>query len=123
VTAKRRSHGAFLGLLLLSGLACTETDEQLISNVGVTIVLVTDSGLLSQDVTTTKDRIQAADWDVVIGPLDQGVTQLDIDGALVDFLFGEPCFYFDTIEIPPFARGPCSGGVVIESSSTHSTSR
>ena len=102
-------HGATVGLLLLLAPACTEHDEQLVDDVGVTRLLVTDTDLFSQSVSSPSNRIQVAEWDF-------DAATLDIDGALVDLFFGEPCSVTDTVFVSPISEGPCASGVVIESS-------
>jgi hypothetical protein len=101
-------------LLLLSCPSCTEVDEQLVENVGVTQLLLVDTGLRSQSViffSPVDLRIQVAEWDIDVG----GAT-LDVEGSLVDLLFGEPCFFTDTHLSSPQTTDPCGSGVVIESS-------
>jgi hypothetical protein len=70
---------------------------------------VIDPGILAQTVAPATDRIQVVEWD-----LDQGV--LDIEGALVDLLVGEPCSFTDTVRLFPVTDDPCGSGIVIESS-------
>lgn len=102
-------HGATVGLLLLLAPACTEHDEQLVDDVGVTRLLVTDTDLFSQSVSSPSNRIQVAEWDF-------DAATVDIDGALVDLHLGEPCSVTDTVFVSPVSEGPCRSGVVIESS-------
>jgi hypothetical protein len=107
IRARRMKYGALIPLLLLGLASCTETDPQLVADVGVTFLFVIDPGLARQSVTTP--GIQAAEWDI-------DVAVIDIENAPVDLLFGEPCKVTDTALISPIAVGPCSSGVVIESS-------
>jgi hypothetical protein len=102
-------HGATVGLLFLLAPACTENDEQLVDNVGVTRLLVTDTNLFAQSVSSPFNRIQVSEWGL-------DAATVDIDGALVDLLFGEPCAITDTAFVSPISEGPCESGVVIESS-------
>jgi hypothetical protein len=102
-------HGATVGLLLLFVPACTEHDEQLVDDVGVTRLVVTDTDLFSQSVSSPDNRIQVAEWEF------DAVT-IDIDGALVDLSRGEPCSVTDTVYASPLTEGACRSGAVIESS-------
>jgi hypothetical protein len=104
---RRLQLGSIIVLLLLAP-ACTEDDEKVVEDVGVTRLLLTDPGLLDQSISPDPvDRIQAATWSL------DGAT-LDIEGALVDLLFGEPCLFKDTVFFSPTIEGACASGVVIE---------
>jgi hypothetical protein len=101
--------GAILGLLLLLAPACTENDEQLVDEVGVTRLVVIDPGLLGQSIISPFERIQVAEWE-------SDTATLEVGDSLLDPFFGEPCSFKDTVRIAPFAEGPCASGIVIESS-------
>jgi hypothetical protein len=96
-------------LLLLLTPSCTENDEQLVEDVGVTRLFLVDPGLRRQSVITPDDDIQVAEWDIASAVL-------DIDGALVDLLIDNDCQITDTVLVSPVSEGPCSAGIVIESS-------
>ena len=100
MTAQRCRRGALVGLLLL-GCSCTETDPLLVDDIGVTLLFVVDPGLTSQNVDVVNDRFQVAEWDVVAEHPVLGKTVLDIGGAPVDVVFGDPCFFVDTIAVTP----------------------
>jgi hypothetical protein len=96
-------------LLLLLAPSCTENDEQLVDDIGVTRLFLVDPGLRRQSVITPDDRIQVAEWDIASAVL-------DIDGALVDLPIDNDCRITDTVVVSPVSEGPCSAGLVIESS-------
>lgn len=98
-------------LLLLCFVAgCTETDEQLVEEIGVTRLLLIDTGLLPQSINNLTIRLQAIEWVLT-------EARLDIDGALIDLLAGDrECRTVDTVEIDPYSPDLCAEGVVIESS-------
>ena len=96
-------------LLLLTSSSCTEHDEQLVDDIGVTRLFLVDPGLRWQDIFPPDDGIQVVEWDLASAVL-------DIDGALVDLLIDNDCRITDTVLVSPVSEGPCSAGIVIESS-------
>ncbi len=109
-----RSQGRLLALalvLVLCSLACTETDEQLIDDIGVTRLFLTDPALAFQSVSDSNYGPQWAQW-----KLDRA--EMDIGGVVVDLVFGETCTVSDTVLISPFLEGACSGGIVVDSGIT-----
>ena len=107
---RRGASCAVACLLLLLAPSCTENDEQLVDGVGVTRLFLVDPSLRWQSIfSDPEDRIQVAEWDIASAVL-------DIDGALVDLLIDNDCRITDTVLVSPIAEGPCSSGIVIESS-------
>ena len=99
-----------LTVALLSTSGCSESDEQLVEEIGVTRLLLIDTGLLGQSISTTPFGVQAIEWKVI-------EARLDIDGALVDLLAGgSQCDMIDSVNADPFTTDLCAQGIVIESS-------
>jgi hypothetical protein len=103
---------AAAGLVLaLGSIACTESDEQLVDQVGVTRLFLTHPGLLPQNIADPFERLQVARWEVL-------QATVSIDGASLPLVTTDaPCTFTDTAALSsPVAEGPCSTGIVIESS-------
>lgn len=65
MTPRRRLlRGASAGALALAALACTETDEQLFSDIAVARVVLVDSDVEAQTIAPDADRLQSAEWEV-----------------------------------------------------------
>jgi hypothetical protein len=109
VHRQRIVRSAALGLLLVFGAACTESDELLVEDVGVTRLFLVDPSLRNQSIFFTPLRnIQVAEWRI-------SAATLDIDGAQVP-LVTEDCTLSDTSQFSPVAEGDCDSGIVIEAS-------
>ncbi len=111
-----RSRGRLIGLallLVLTSFACTETDDQLVDDIGVTRLFLVDPGLTFQSVSDPGNGLQWAQWKL-------NRAELEFGGVVVDLLFGEgeTCTVSDTVLISPFLQGPCSGGIVVNSGET-----
>jgi hypothetical protein len=106
---RQRSCVALIGLLVAVATGCTENDEQLFEEVGVTRLVVIDTGIGPQLVEPDRDRRQITEWEA-------DAARLEIADSLVDLFFGEPCSFADTAATRALADGACSSGVVIESS-------
>ncbi len=105
------SQGRLLALavvFVLSSLACTETDEQLIDEIGVTRLFLTDPALAFQSISDSEYGPQWAQWKL-------NRAEMNIGGVVVDLAFGETCTVSDTVLITPFLEGACSGGIVVDS--------
>lgn len=103
--------GALIGLALLGALGCSETENRVISDIGVTRLLLVSSGLSRQSVVDPDDRIQVAEWQI-------GVAQLGFDDRLFDLVGeGQPCGFSDTAVFVPVAEGECESGLVVEAAS------
>ena len=107
-SARRAAAGC---LLVLGAVACTESDEFLVEQVGVTRLLLTHPGVLRQSVADPFERLQVAQWEVL-------EATVSIDGASLTLVAPEaPCTFTDTAALSsPVAEGPCATGIVIESS-------
>ena len=106
--------GALIGLLLLllfPANGCSETENRLIDDIGVTRLLLVNSGLSGQSVVDPDDRIQVAEWQI-------GLAQLSFDNRLIE-LVGEtqPCGFSDTASFVPIAEGACGSGLLVEAAS------
>lgn len=91
-------------------LACTESDPNLVQQVGVTLPLLVDSSLAPQSVTDPEVPIQVAEWQLQAATLQLG----QISVSLVEP--GTTCSFFDTTKVLPVGSGKCAKGVVIDSS-------
>lgn len=112
---RRTLRCALVGLLLAGAVSCTETDEQLIEDVGVTRLLLLDSGIRPQQVevppegmSPDDERVQAVTWEVA-------EATLLLSGATIDLLQGEACFFRTSTVTVPVVSGACASGVVLES--------
>jgi len=90
--------------LLLTATACTEPND-IVTNIGVTRLLLVDPELSRQSIDTSS--VQTAEWNLT-------VAQLDYQGTTYDLLFGEPCAIAQSVVVPPIATGRCSSGIVLE---------
>jgi len=104
-------------LVVLLAVSCTESDPQLLAEIGVTRLFLIDPDL---DHPTVQDLqqfgidppvtpMQVAEWKVLSA-------DLEIGDAFVDLLVEPGCRFTDTSEVTPVADGPCTSGIVIESS-------
>jgi hypothetical protein len=94
--------------LLLAATACTTVSNDLLQEVGTTVLFLTDTDLQAQSAADPEEPIQVAEWS-----LSEATLFLDDapDGA--DLLFGEPCNYTDTVYVSPNAEGLCASGLVV----------
>lgn len=106
-SSKRLLRGALIGALVLAAGACTENDNELVENVGVTRLLLIHPDLQPQSLDGAEDTLQFAEWDVTTAVLEK-------EGPDVDLLIGEKCTVTDTAATSPTFDGACSAGVVAE---------
>jgi len=94
--------------ILLAAAACTTFTNDLLQEVGTTVLLMTDTDLRPQSTTDPDGTIQVVEWELTQADLDLG------DGSPVaDMLFADACRYTDTVFVSPTSQGRCSGGLVI----------
>ena len=98
-----------LAVLVCSGAACENTDEELVAAIGVTRPLLVDPGLAPQNLDPESETIQAAEWNV-------SEFRLDLAGEVLDPLFGRDCRFNDSALFSPTSLGACSGGIVVDGS-------
>ncbi len=110
MAAERLLRGALIAALALCA-GCTETDDQLVDEIGVTRLLLVAPGLDPQavsDAVAGNPTLQLATWKVE-------TARLDLGGTTFDLLFGEPCTFTDTAGAAPTISGACAGGLVVGS--------
>lgn len=106
-SSKRLLRGALIGAVVLAAGACTETDKELVDNVGVTRLLLIHPGLLPQSLDGAENTIQLVEWETTTAVLVR-------EEPDVDLLNGEDCVIVDTAALSPTLDGACSAGVVAE---------
>jgi hypothetical protein len=110
VSASRRLlRGAWLAVLVLAAGACTGSDDELFEDIGVVRLLLVDPALEPQDARGSKETIQLAEWNVTVATTTS-------DDKTLDLAFDQKCVVTDTAILAAAAEGPCSGGIVVESS-------
>ena len=104
------------GVVLLFATACTETDKQLLDDIGVTRLFLTEPGLARQNIPgiaqqnllVPESNVQVARWSVASATL-------SFENALIDLVGeGQSCVFSDTALSIPVAEGQCNSGILIE---------
>ncbi len=96
------------GVVLLFATACTETDKQLLDDIGVTRLFLVDPGLARQSILDPDSGVQVARWTVASATL-------SFENALIDLVGEEQaCVFSDTAVFIPVAEGQCESGLLIE---------
>jgi hypothetical protein len=94
--------------VLVVATSCTTVSNDLLQPVGTTVLVLTDTDLSTQSLTTPDDTIQAVDWE-----LSEALLVLGNDPDGTDMLFDDACRFTDSAFTSPNAEGACSGGLVI----------
>jgi len=104
------------GLMLLFATACTETDQALLDEIGVTRLFLVDPTLTQQNVIDPDSSVQIARWSVASATL-------RFENRLIDLVQqGQDCVFVETALFRPVADGPCASGIVIEAGEDGSAS-
>jgi hypothetical protein len=96
------------GILLLVATACSETDKQLLSDIGVTRLFLIDTSLGGQSILDPDSGVQVAHWGVASATLSFENTLIDLVGDELD------CVFVDGARSISVADGECASGILIE---------
>lgn len=122
--------------LLLITAGCTESDDVLVSEIGVTRILLADPDARAQNVFDPETPYQVVEWSLSAATLELNgqfydlLFENDFDAAVADEQDDEndgdpdtgdgdpppsaPCRFIDSVVSIPAVNGPCGAGLVID---------